>query len=201
MATQLINLGSTQAPYWEVEKTLQPNEHLKIDYVTDLFQLLSASAPDCLKVSFGGTQIQTPFSAGMGYRLNEPVQFIELWNNSAATLTIRFVLGVGEVRDSRLTVSGTVNTKIVAFSGFSKINGGTYTAGQSLTLPANSKLDIQVVSGSITVDIADTAGLGAVSVSSLVIPAGASWDFCANVDCSGTITVSSATYNMTISEV
>ena len=198
---QLINLGSTQAPYWELEKTLQAGEHLKIDYVTDLFQLLAASVAGALKVSFGGTMIQTPFSAGMGYRLTEPVQFVELWNDSASTLTVRFVLGIGEVRDSRLTVSGVIDTNVVSFGGFSKVTGGTYTANKTLNLPANCKLDIQVVSGSITVDIADVASLGAVAVSGLTIPAGAAWDFSANVDCGGTITASSSTYNMIISEV
>jgi len=199
--TQLINLGSTQAPYWEVELTLAAGEHRKIDYVTDLFQLLAADTPNALKISFGGTMIQTPFSAGMGYRLTEPVQFVELWNTSASTLTVRFVVGIGEVRDSRLTVSGVVNTKIVATGGFSKITGGTYTANNTLVLPANCRLDIAVVSGNITVDITDNAGLSAVSVSSLTLPAGAIWSFCAAVDCGGTITASSATYNMTISEV
>lgn len=198
---QLINLGSTQAPYWEVEKTIAAGKRVKIDYVTDLFQLLYASNGGALKVSFGGSAVDTPFSAGMGYRLSEPVQFIELFNDSAASLTVRFVLGIGEVRDSRLTVSGVINTNVISTNGYSKVTGGTYTANNTLILPANSKLDIQVVSGSITVDIADTAGLSAVAITSLTIPAGASWDFCANVDCTGTITASSATYNMTVSEV
>lgn len=198
---QLINLGSTQAPYWEIEKTIAAGQRVKIDYVTDLFQLLYASNGGALKVSFGGSAVDTPFSAGMGYRLSEPVQFIELWNDSAASITVRFVLGIGEVRDSRLTVSGVINTNIVSTGGFSKVTGGTYNANKTLTLPANCKLDLQVVSGNITVDIADVASLGAVAVSGLTIPAGAAWDFSANVDCGGSITASSASYNMTISEV
>ena len=198
---QLINLGSTQAPYWEIEKTIAAGQRIKIDYVTDLFQLLYASNGGALKVSFGGSAVDTPFSAGMGYRLSEPVQFIELWNDSAASLTVRFVLGIGEVRDSRLTVSGVINTNVISTAGYSKVTGGTYTANNTLILPANSKLDIQVVSGSVTIDITDNAGLGAVNVSSLTIPAGAAWDFSANVDCGGTVSASSATYNMTISEV
>lgn len=62
-----INLGAVQAPYWEQVLTLQPGETRKVDYVYDSFNLLQASIPEVLEVTFGGAATQTKFSAGMGY--------------------------------------------------------------------------------------------------------------------------------------
>ncbi len=150
---QLINLGSTQAPYWEYTKTLAANEHFKLNYVTDSFHLLDVSAPDALKVNFGGAMIQTPFTAGLGYKLTEPVEFIELWNDSATPLTVHFAVGIGDIQDNRLTVSGTVNTQIIGENGLKKLTGRTITSNASLELPynANSEVSIIVLSGSVTV--------------------------------------------------
>ncbi len=117
---QNINLGSVQAPYWEQTITLKPNERRKIEYVTDNFQLKEASVPNVLRVNFGGSMIDTRFSAGMGYKMTEPVQFVELWNDNNIDLTVDFVLGVGEIRDNRLTVSGQVDT-LTEKKGYSKV--------------------------------------------------------------------------------
>ena len=166
---QLINLGSTQAPYWEYTKTLAANEHFKLNYVTDSFHLLDVSAPDVLKVNFGGAMIQTPFTAGLGYKLTEPVEFIELWNDSASPLTVHFAVGIGDIRDNRLSVSGIVLSQKV---GFSKIVGGTETTTQSYTA-GNGEFSLMVTAGSVTVAISG----GQYSVSGLVIPEGASVTF------------------------
>lgn len=165
---ELINLGSTQAPYWEFTKLLQPNEHYKHNYVTDSFQLLDVSAPNALRVSMGGTMIQSPFTAGMGYRMSEPVEFVELWNDSASAITAHFVVGIGEIKDNRLTVSGTVTTQNI---GWRVATGGTSTAAQTLTA-GNGLFDIMVTAGSVTVDITGAN----YTISGLVLPEGASWN-------------------------
>ena len=193
MGQQLINLGSTQAPYWEYEKTLAPNEHFKLNYVTDSFQLLAASADDALRVSFGGTMIQTSFTAGMGYKLTEPVEFVELWNDSAVSLTVRFVVGIGDIKDNRLTVSGNVLTQQV---GWRMATGGTSTTTQNLTA-GNGMFDIMVTAGSVTVDITGTN----YTISGLVLPEGASWNI--NLLDSATVTftpAASSSYNYIITQ-
>lgn len=188
MANQLINLGSTQAPYWEVEKTITAGQRVRIDYVTDLFQLLYASQQSALRVSFGGSQVDTHFSAGMGYRLSEPVQFIELFNDSINTLTVRFVLGIGEVRDSRLTVSGIVNTDDGRFN-INKITGETETGQDSFQIDGRADVSISVLTGNVIINVNDLAGLYAIN--NVELAAGGILEFSVNsyqtvVDISGT---------------
>lgn len=171
---QLINLGSTQAPYWEYTKTLAANEHFKLNYVTDSFHLLDASAPDALKVNFGGAMIQTPFTAGLGYKLTEPVEFIELWNDSATPLTVHFAVGIGDIQDNRLTVSGTVDNRIVGVNGFSKITGKTVsTSGlHQEAFPAGALVEIIVLSGTLT--LTETTGNNAIVA--MRLDAGCAWE-------------------------
>lgn len=187
---QIINLGSTQAPYWEYTKTLAANEHFKLNYVTDSFHLLDVSAPDVLRVNFGGSMIETPFTAGLGYHLNEPVEYIELWNDSANSLTVHFAVGIGDIRDNRLNVSGVVLTQK---QGFSKIVGGTSTTTQTFTV-GNGMFDIMVTAGSVAIGITG----GQYNVSGLVLPEGASWNFEVSESASVTVTpATSSSYNYT----
>ena len=191
MVAQTINLGSTQAPYWEYTKTLAANEHFKLNYVTDSFHLLDVSAPDALRVSFGGTMIQTPFTSGLGYHLTEPVEFVELFNDSSSSLTVHFAVGIGDIYDNRLTVSGTVLTQQ---NGWRVATGGTSTTTQTLTA-GNGLFDIMVTAGSVTVDITGTN----YSISGLVLPDGTSWSI--NLQDSATVVVTPAagsSYDYTI---
>lgn len=176
---QIINLGSTQAPYWEYTKTLAPNEHFKLNYVTDSFHLLDVSAPDALKVNFGGSMIQTPFTAGLGYKLTEPVEFIELWNDSAASLTVHFAVGIGDIRDNRLTVSGIVLTQN---RGFAHVDAGTRTATSSFVV-SNGQLSLLVTAGSVTVNCSSDH----VNITALELPTGATWTV--DIEDSATISV------------
>lgn len=191
--TQAINLGSSQAPYWEFTKVLAAHEIWKLDYVTDSFHLLDVSAQNALKVSFGGSMIETPFSAGMGYRLNEPVQFVQLHNESASSITVHFVVGIGNIRDDRLTVTGNVNTVINGNTGFSTINAGTATGAHNYSVPANSEVSLMVSAGSITVNYS----AGNIAVTNMILSAGETWQ--TNIATSGTLAVTgSGTFNYQI---
>ena len=166
-----INLGAVQAPYWEQVLTLQPGETRKVDYVYDSFNLLQASIPEVLEVTFGGAATQTKFSAGMGYHLSAPVSYIQLFNTSDSPLTIDFSLAVGGITDNRLTVSGTVNTS-TKLSAYSSVKAGSLTAPQSLEYDNNSVVALVCTSGTITVNITG-AGVG---VSNLELSTGQSWE-------------------------
>ena len=166
-----INLGAVQAPYWEQVLTLQPGETRKVDYVYDSFNLLQASIPEVLEVTFGGAATQTKFSAGMGYHLSAPVSYIQLFNTSDSPLTIDFSLAVGGITDNRLTVSGTVNTS-TKLSAYSSGKAGSLTAPQSLEYDNNSVVALVCTSGTITVNIT-AAG---VAVSNLELSTGQSWE-------------------------
>ncbi len=166
-----INLGAVQAPYWEQVLTLQPGETRKVDYVYDSFNLLQASIPEVLEVTFGGAATQTKFSAGMGYHLSAPVSYIQLFNTSDSPLTIDFSLAAGGITDNRLTVSGTVNTS-TKLSAYSSVKTGSLTAPQSLEYDNNSVVALVCTSGTITVNIT-AAG---VAVSNLELSTGQSWE-------------------------
>ena len=166
-----INLGAVQAPYWEQVLTLQPGETRKVDYVYDSFNLLQASIPEVLEVTFGGAATQTKFSAGMGYHLSAPVSYIQLFNTSDSPLTIDFSLAVGGITDNRLTVSGTVNTS-TKLSAYSSVKAGSLTAPQSLEYDNKSVGALGCTSGTITVNIT-AAG---VAVSNLELSTGQSWE-------------------------
>ncbi|MBQ8671612.1 MAG: hypothetical protein IJ525_03720 [Alphaproteobacteria bacterium] len=205
MVAQTINLGSTQAPYWEYTKTLKENEHFKLDYVTDSFHLLDVSEPNALKVSFGGTMIQTPFTPGLGYRLTEPVEFIELWNDSNSEITAHFVVGVGDIKDSRLTVSGIVNVAaastlpVTAASilpvqsvRLNNLVGGVSSVSQFFDV-GGCDFNIMVTAGSVTIDISGES----YAVSSLTLPEGAAWS-CSLALPSKISVTAAGTYNYTI---
>lgn len=137
----LINLGSVQAPYQEFIYTIPAGGSQKVDYVYESFNLLEASAPGVLKCNFGGAVNETLFSAGMGYKMTQPVEFLMLFNTSNAPLTVHFSLAIGNIYDNRLTVSGVVYTAPAQFSGLTcqqlTITSGTATA------PAGAKVTLQ----------------------------------------------------------
>lgn len=166
-----INLGSIQAPYWEQTITIPAHGYQKIQYVTDNFQLISASLPNALRVSFGGAMINTPFHAGMGYRLTEPVQFIELFNDNNAPLTIDFALGIGEIQDNRLNVSGQLDS-LSSIRPYSYVLAGTVNAPYNVIVENGTTVAINCNSGSITLNYAADA----ININSLVLVAGQSWE-------------------------
>lgn len=187
---QIINLGSTQAPYWEYTKVLAAGEIWKLDYVTDSFHLLEVSTANVLKVSFGGSMIETPFSAGMGYKLTEPVQFVQLYNTSNSSLTVKFAVGIGNIRDDRLTISGNVNVILNGNTGFSTISAGSATGAHNYTVPANCEVCLMVSQGSITVNYS----AGNIAITNMVLSEGETWE--TTIATAGTLAITgSGTYN------
>ncbi len=165
-----INLGSVQAPYWEQTITLAPHERKKIEYATDNFQLINASLPNALRVNFGGSMIDTPFRAGMGYRLTKPVQFVEIWNDNDTDLTVDFALGIGQIQDNRLNVSGQIDS-LASNRPYGKVQSGHLTGTQTLTYEDSANIAILCTSGTITINIST----GGISVTNLVLTAGQAW--------------------------
>jgi len=137
----LINLGSVQAPYQEFTYTIPAGESQKVDYIYSSFNLLAASVAGALKCNFGGAVNETLFSAGMGYKLTAPVQFLTLFNTSNSALTVTFALAIGDIYDNRLTVSGNIMTQPAEFDSFTT-QELTITAGTA-TAPAGAKVILQ----------------------------------------------------------
>lgn len=159
---QVINLGSVQAPYFEQELIIPANQSVIINYAFESFQLLEASLQDTLEVTFGGAGVQSKFSAGMGYKLTEPVQYVQLFNTSSTQqITIRFALALGDIADNRLNISGTVNTSTILKQA-STVTWATVNASSSTTysIPGNSNISILVTSGTVTMNLSGNSGNG-----------------------------------------
>ena len=130
-----INTGSVWAPYQEFTRTIPAGSYDRINYVTDNFVLLEVSANNALEVNFGGAVNQTNFTAGIQYKLTEAVPYIQLHNASQSPLIVRFAVGVGDVRDNRLTLA---NSKLTISETYTSLNveritfdsTGSYTISQ-----------------------------------------------------------------------
>lgn len=200
MATnqQTINLGSVQAPFLQATITLPANGTRIFDYVYDAFHLYSASTEGILEVTFGGAAVQSKFGSGMGYKLKEPVSYIQFFNPSNSPLTITFIVAIGEIIDSRLSISGNVfvlpavgavfETKK---AGFTNYTAGTTSGNSTINYGANSQIDVLCTSGSITVD--NAAGV------TLTLTAGQSWGTC--LATAGTLTFTgTGSYNYSVGD-
>lgn len=149
-----INTGSVQAPYLEMSRTLAPHQNTKVDYVFDSFSLLNVSIPDVLQVTFGGAAVQSKFSAGMGYKLTEPVYYVQFFNTSDQEINFDFSLAIGGIFDNRLTVSGNVDTTSTP-AGSKNIIWQTVTNGGTVEISNNSRVSLLVSSGTATLTMND----------------------------------------------
>lgn len=151
-----INTGSVWAPYQEFTRTIPAGSYDRINYVTDNFVLLEVSANNALEVNFGGAVNQTNFTAGIQYKLTEAVPYIQLHNASQSPLVVRFAVGVGDVRDNRLTLANSQLTISETYTSFNveRItfdSSGAYT----ITAPAEKILMQNVGSNTVYVGASD----------------------------------------------
>ncbi len=164
---QTINLGSVQSPYFEQSLTIPAKQSVIINYAYQSFQLLDASLQDTLEVTFGGAGIQSKYSAGMGYKLPEPVQYIQLFNTSEnEQITIRFALAIGDISDNRLVVSGVVNTSTILKQATSVIwDNIDATSETTYDINDNSVVSVMVSSGTVTMNLSGNSGNGIILTS------------------------------------
>lgn len=148
-ASAAINTGSVWAPYQEFTYTIPAGSYHQVNYVTDNFVLLEVSANGALEINFGGAMNQTNFTAGIQYRLTEPVAFVQLHNKSDSILTVHFALGVGEVKDNRLSLVGQINTTSTY----------KYFAAKRYTFPASGQLDFSIAADKIIFQNTGTSNL------------------------------------------
>lgn len=143
MADTILNIqtGTIDAPYQEFTETIPAGGCRKINYVTENFALLETSAPEALHVNFGGSSNETPFLAGMRYKLPAIVPNITLFNRSKTDLTVHFAVGCGEIDDNRLTVVSSINT-VSTFLHF-KTAGVTFSTSSCLIKTTGEKIVLQ----------------------------------------------------------
>ena len=195
-----INLGAVQAPYWEHQITLKPHETRVVNYIYDSFNLIYTSINNVLEVTFGGAAVQSKFSTGMGFKLSQPVYYIQFFNPSDQELTLDFALAIGGITDNRLTVSGVVDTRITEsidiftkIRGFATYNASSATAPTTIAFSAGNTVSILCTSGTIILNLNVTGCV----IDNLKLTSGMVWSDCLNVD--GTIEISgTGEFNWTV---
>ena len=137
-----INTGSVWAPYQEFFYTIPAGQYQRVNYVTDNFVLLETTANNSLEVNFGGAMNQTNFTAGVQYKLESVVPYIQLYNKGASPVTVHFALGVGDVRDNRLSLVGMANFS-ETYTTFNVSEETFDSSGKITTTGAHRKIVIQ----------------------------------------------------------
>lgn len=172
----VINTGSVWAPYQEFTRTIPAGSYDRINYVTDNFVLLEVSANNALEVNFGGAVNQTNFTAGIQYKLTEPVPYIQLHNASNSPLVVHFAVGVGDVRDNRLTLANTqLNiAETYTFMDVQRVLLPANATSVTITAPCN-KIMLQNA-GTSTVYVGASNGVEILSGGSMDLPYSGSFD-------------------------
>lgn len=113
---KLINTGRQQSSYKEFQITLPAGGIYTLNNPFNYFRCLDASG--AFKVAWSANQMDTDFEAGLGISFDDVIPYAQIFNPSAASITIRIGCGIGYFDDSRLTVSGNVYTRPAQFASF-----------------------------------------------------------------------------------
>lgn len=136
---QPINSGRQQSSYREFTITLPANGIYKLDNPFNYFRCLESSHP--FQVAWSTNQLDTDFEGGLGIKFDTILPYAQIFNNSNTPLVCRVGVGIGYFDDSRLVVSGTVQTQEAQYTTFSA-STVTIASGQAL-IPVAAKTIIQ----------------------------------------------------------
>ena len=109
-----INNSTTVISYREIEVIVPANKQYTLYSPYNTIQLLESNAvnTDDLSFRFGSSSEETPFSLGLNPTFPEVLPSLTITNKTNADITIRLALIVGDIKDNRLNVSGTVTTTV-----------------------------------------------------------------------------------------
>lgn len=130
---QPINGGRQQSSYKEFSFTLPANGIYTLNNPFNFCRCLSSTGK--FKIAWSSNQMDTDFEGGLQARFDTVLPYVQIFNPSNTPLSIRIGLGIGDFDDSRLTVSGTVQTQPQQYNGFIA-QSQTITNGQTVVLPA-----------------------------------------------------------------
>lgn len=104
-----INLGTFTAPYREFSFSVAPGQIYQLRYDHQFVEILENNLPNDVDVCFGGVGGFTKLEAGIIYRYpnSNIIPFVQFRNNHASnTAYIHIAVGVGDMLDNRLVLSG-----------------------------------------------------------------------------------------------
>lgn len=114
---QPINNGRQQSSYKEFTVELPAQGIYTLNNPFNYFRCLEAS--HAFKIAWSTNQMNTDFEVGLGIKFEDVIPYVQIFNDSDSPLTARVGMGIGYFDDSRLTVSGTVQTAPAQFANFS----------------------------------------------------------------------------------
>lgn len=140
MDWQPINNGRQQSSYREFTIELPANGVYTLNNPFNYFRCLSANQK--FKVAWSTNQMDTVFESGLGIRFDTIIPYAQIFNDSEAPLVLSVGVGIGYFDDSRLTVTGTVQTQPAQYASFT-VSAITIGEGGSAEIPAAQKVIIQ----------------------------------------------------------
>lgn len=134
-----IDNGRQQASFRRFKIVVPANGSYKLDNPFNYFRCYSATFD--FKIMWSANNSQTDFGAGLGIKFDDVLPYVIIRNPGATQLSVDVGVGIGYFDDSRLSVSGTVNTMPAPYSFFAVNN--IAIADGSATVPAAAKTIIQ----------------------------------------------------------
>lgn len=99
-------------PQFAVYKyTLQPGQGVTITALADFVTCLSSTT--AFDIQFDGSP-ETTFQSGLSYDSPNLIKQTRIANNSDAAIVVEMGFGTGGIKDSRLALTGTVDTRVIA---------------------------------------------------------------------------------------
>lgn len=140
-----IDNGRQQASFRRFKIVIPAGGSYKLDNPFNYFRCYSATFD--FKIMWSANNSQTDFGAGLGIKFDTVLPYVIIRNPGATQLSVDVGVGIGYFDDSRLSVSGTVNTMPAPYSFFAVSN--TTIADGSVTVPAAAKTIIQNVGANV----------------------------------------------------
>jgi hypothetical protein len=137
MELKQITTGSLQSVYSEHEITVAGNSFYELSNPYNFFRCLEANHN--FQVAWSSAIGKTDYSAGLRAKFEEVLPSVLIFNPVATPLTVKIGLGIGDIDDSRLTVSGTVLTQPAQFNTF-VAQTLTISGGQAIISPAQKNI-------------------------------------------------------------
>lgn len=118
----------------DFEITIPAGGYKRVDFYSNILSILENSAADEISVGIGD---MSPVALRAGIQIilpqDKPYKHILFYNTAAESTTVKFILSKEEVRDNRLTITGSV---------FSTIQDNTAPAG-TVSTPASLSVSVQ----------------------------------------------------------
>lgn len=143
---RVINGGRQQSSYKEFNIYLKAGETYTLNNPFNFFRCLSSTGN--FKVAWSSNQMETDFYEGLQAHFATVLPYVQFFNPSSAPITLKVGLGIGDFDDSRLSITGAVQTYSAQYSFFNVEQQTFDSTGQIEIAPAQ-KIIIQNTGGDV----------------------------------------------------